>query len=56
MVYNLRVGQRLRQLERDGFMARTYHREMPVFQTLTEWSDEHLSDVRAAQRDYDRDR
>ncbi|MFI7708862.1 winged helix-turn-helix transcriptional regulator [Nonomuraea sp. NPDC049480] len=66
------LTERLRQLERDGFIARTYHREIPprveyemtalgqtlvpVFQALTTWSDEHLDDVRAAQRDYDRER
>ena len=26
---------------------------VPVFQALTAWSDEHLGDVQAAQRDYD---
>jgi DNA-binding HxlR family transcriptional regulator len=66
------LTERLRQLERDGLIARTYHREIPprveyeitalgqtlvpVFQTLTQWSEEHLDDVRAAQRDYDRER
>jgi DNA-binding HxlR family transcriptional regulator len=66
------LTERLRQLERDGFIARTYHRELPprveyemtalgrtlvpVFQVLTTWSDEYLGDVRAAQRDYDRER
>jgi DNA-binding HxlR family transcriptional regulator len=66
------LTERLRQLERDGFIARTYHREIPprveyettalgqtlvpVFQALTHWADEHLADVREAQRDYDRAR
>jgi DNA-binding HxlR family transcriptional regulator len=66
------LTERLRQLERDGFIARTYHREIPprveyemtalgktlvpVFRTLTKWSDKHLGDVRAAQREYDRER
>ena len=66
------LTERLRQLERDGLIARTYHREIPprveyemtalgqtlvpVFRTLTKWSEEHLDDVRAAQRDYDRER
>ena len=66
------LTERLRQLERDGLIARTYHREIPprveyemtplgqtlvlVFRTLTEWSDKHLDDVRAAQREYDRER
>ena len=66
------LTERLRQLERDGLIARTYHREIPprveyemtalgqtlvpVFQTLTQWSEKHLDDVRAAQRNYDRDR
>jgi DNA-binding HxlR family transcriptional regulator len=63
------LTERLRQLERDGLIVRTYHREipprveyemtalghtlLPVFRALTAWADEHLDDVRAAQRDYD---
>lgn len=63
------LTERLRQLERDGFVARTYHREIPprveyemtdlgqtlvpMFKTLTTWSEQHLDEVRAAQRDYD---
>lgn len=66
------LTERLRQLERDGFVARTYHRELPprveyemtalgrtlepVFAVLTTWSDEHLHDVRAAQHDDDWER
>ncbi|AZQ32845.1 transcriptional regulator [Streptomyces cyaneochromogenes] len=65
------LTERLRQLERNGLVARTYHREIPprveyemtalgqslvpVFRTLTAWSDEHLDEVQAAQRDYDRE-
>jgi DNA-binding HxlR family transcriptional regulator len=64
------LTERLRQLERDGLVARTYHREIPprveyettplgqtlvpVFQALTKWSDEHLAEVQSAQRGYDR--
>jgi DNA-binding HxlR family transcriptional regulator len=63
------LTERLRQLERNGFVTRTYHPEIPprveyemtalgrtltpVFQTLTAWSDEHLDEVHAAQRDFD---
>jgi DNA-binding HxlR family transcriptional regulator len=66
------LTERLRQLERDGFITRTYHREIPprveyemtalgkslvpVFRTLTKWSEMHLRDVHAAQREYDRER
>lgn len=66
------LTERLRQLQRDGLVDRTYHREMPprveyamtplgrtlvpVFQVLTTWSDEHLGEVRAAQLGYDRER
>jgi DNA-binding HxlR family transcriptional regulator len=66
------LTERLRQLERDGFVARAYYPEIPprveyemtplgqtlvpVFQALTIWSDHHLGDVQAAQRDYDRAR
>lgn len=66
------LTERLRQLERDGLITRTYHHEIPprveyemtdlgktlvpVFQTLSSWSDKHLEDVRAAQRSYDRER
>ena len=63
------LTQRLRQLERDGLVERTYHAEMPprveyestdlgqtlapVFQTLAAWSDRHLDAVVAARRNYD---
>jgi DNA-binding HxlR family transcriptional regulator len=63
------LSQRLRQLERDGLVTRTYHAEMPprveyettalgrsltpVFRTLARWSDEHLDEVVAARRRYD---
>lgn len=66
------LTERLRQLERDGFVARTYYPEMPprveyemtalgqtlvpVFQSLTTWSDQHLGEVQRARRVYDRDR
>jgi DNA-binding HxlR family transcriptional regulator len=63
------LTERLRRLERDGFVARRYHREMPprveyeitplgrtlvpVFRKLAAWSDQHLDKVQAAQRRYD---
>lgn len=63
------LTQRLRQLERDGLVERTYHPEMPprveyestelgrtlspVFQALTVWADSHLDEVAAARRRYD---
>jgi DNA-binding HxlR family transcriptional regulator len=63
------LTERLRQLERDGLVARTYHREIPprveyeitplgrtlipVFRRIAKWSDEHLADVHAAQHRYD---
>ena len=66
------LTERLRQLERDGFVARTYHREIPprveyeitalgrtlvpVFRQLAAWSDRHLDAVQAAQRRYDTER
>ncbi|HEX2314857.1 MAG TPA: helix-turn-helix domain-containing protein [Thermomonospora sp.] len=63
------LTERLRRLERDGLVTRTYHAEIPprveyeitdlgrslspVFATLAEWSDEHLPQVHAARRAYD---
>ncbi|MED7926771.1 helix-turn-helix domain-containing protein [Nonomuraea sp. LP-02] len=63
------LTQRLRQLERDGLITRTYHAEIPprveyeisdlgrtlspVFATLTQWSDVHLASVEAARHAYD---
>ena len=63
------LTQRLRQLERDGLVLRTYHPEVPprveyeitelgrslapVFATLTEWGAAHLSEVERARRDHD---
>ncbi|MFI0906548.1 winged helix-turn-helix transcriptional regulator [Streptomyces sioyaensis] len=63
------LTQRLRQLERDGLVIRTYHAEIPprveyeiselgrtlvpVFQTLAGWSDAHLPQVTAARQAYD---
>lgn len=63
------LTQRLRQLERDGLVIRTYHAEIPprveyetsdlgrtltsVFRSLTGWSDAHLPQVIAARRAYD---
>jgi DNA-binding HxlR family transcriptional regulator len=63
------LTQRLRQLERDGLVVRTYHPEVPprveyeitelgrslagIFASLNEWSDERMSDVEQARRRYD---
>lgn len=63
------LTQRLRQLERDGLVTRSYHAEIPprveyeisalgrtlgpVFAVLTDWSDAHLASVEAARRAYD---
>lgn len=63
------LTQRLRQLERDGFVTRTYHPEMPprveyevtalgrtlvpLFKLLAAWSEQHIEDVLEARRRYD---
>lgn len=63
------LTQRLRQLERDGLVGRTYHREIPprveyeisdlgrslapLFASLAQWSDGHLDQVEQARRAYD---
>ncbi|EFC81453.1 helix-turn-helix domain-containing protein [Parafrankia sp. EUN1f] len=63
------LTQRLRQLERDGLVARTYYAEIPprveyemtelalslvpVFETLVDWSEAHLHKVEQARRAYD---
>lgn len=63
------LTQRLRQLERDGLVVRTYHPEVPprveyeiselgrslapLFASLTEWSAENLEKVELARRAYD---
>ncbi|MDT0341841.1 winged helix-turn-helix transcriptional regulator [Streptomyces litchfieldiae] len=63
------LTQRLRQLERDGLVTRTYHPEVPprveyeiselgrslapLFASLAEWSDAHLDQVEQARRAYD---
>ncbi|MFI6818556.1 winged helix-turn-helix transcriptional regulator [Nonomuraea sp. NPDC050328] len=60
---------RLRQLERDGLVERTYHAEMPprveyattplarsltpVFDALATWSDAHLGQIATARERYD---
>ncbi|MEU1203878.1 helix-turn-helix domain-containing protein [Nocardia sp. NPDC005825] len=62
------LTQRLRQLERDGLVLRTYHAEVPprveyeisalgrslapLFATLAEWSV-HLDEVDRARQEYD---
>jgi DNA-binding HxlR family transcriptional regulator len=66
------LTERLRQLERDGLVSRSHYSEIPprveyemtalgqtlvpVFRTLSDWSDQHLVDVRAAQQEYDLER
>jgi DNA-binding HxlR family transcriptional regulator len=63
------LTQRLRQLERDGLVVRTYHPEVPprveyeisdlgrslgpLFATLATWADGHLDRVEQARHDYD---
>ncbi|WP_198961169.1 helix-turn-helix domain-containing protein [Pseudonocardia sp. MH-G8] len=66
------LTQRLRQLERDGLVLRTYHAEVPprveyeiselgrslapVFASLGVWSAAHLGEVEAARRVHDEGR
>ncbi|MFD0564063.1 winged helix-turn-helix transcriptional regulator [Kitasatospora saccharophila] len=63
------LTQRLRQLERDGLVIRTYHPEVPprveyeiselgltlapLFATLTTWSTTHLPEVERARTTFD---
>jgi len=63
------LTQRLRQLERDGMIVRTYHAEIPprveyeiselgrslapVFHQLAEWSGANLARVELARDEYD---
>ncbi|MEV7892075.1 winged helix-turn-helix transcriptional regulator [Streptomyces sp. NPDC002817] len=63
------LTQRLRQLERDGLVVRTYHAEVPprveyeiselgrslapLFAHLAEWSADHLDEVERARCAYD---
>lgn len=63
------LTQRLRQMERDGLVVRTYHPEVPprveyeiselgmslapLFHHLTEWWREHAGDVATARTGYD---
>jgi len=63
------LTQRLRQLERDGLVVRTYHPEVPprveyeisdlglslapIFAHLAEWAAANLPDVEEARRRYD---
>lgn len=62
------LAARLRQLEQDGLVERTYYPELPprveyeatalaatlspVFATLVKWSDDHLDEVNEARRRY----
>jgi DNA-binding HxlR family transcriptional regulator len=63
------LTQRLRQLERDGLVVRTFHAGVPpkveyeitdlgrslapVFASLVTWSTDHLREVEGARTDYD---
>ena len=63
------LTQRLRQLERDGLITRTYHPEVPprveyeitelgrslapLFASLMEWATANLNKVEQARRDHD---
>ncbi len=63
------LSQRLRQMERDGLLTRTYHPEVPprveyeitelgrslapLFASLVEWSSANLPRVQAARDDFD---
>src|SRR6201995_3500415 len=63
------LTQRLRQLERDGLVSRTYHPEVPprveyeitelgrslspLFAALSQWSSRHWDEVEAARGHYD---
>jgi DNA-binding HxlR family transcriptional regulator len=63
------LTQRLRQLERDGMITRTYHAEVPprveyeisdlglslapLFASLADWASESLDKVDLARQDYD---
>jgi DNA-binding HxlR family transcriptional regulator len=65
------LTQRLRQLERDGLIVRTYHPEVPprveyeiselgrslgpLFAHLAEWATTNLDKVERARHDYDTD-
>jgi DNA-binding HxlR family transcriptional regulator len=65
------LTQRLRQLERDGLVVRTYHPSVPprveyeiselgrslapLFAHLAEWADAHLDEVALARASYDAD-
>ncbi|WBB69162.1 helix-turn-helix domain-containing protein [Micromonospora sp. WMMD812] len=63
------LTQRLRQLERDGLVSRTYHPEVPprveyeitelgsslgpLFAHLADWANTHLDEVEQSRRTYD---
>ncbi|WP_329471120.1 helix-turn-helix transcriptional regulator [Streptomyces sp. NBC_01723] len=63
------LTQRLRRMERDGLVERTYHAEVPprveyeisdlgrslgpIFASLVEWSAENLPEVERARREFD---
>jgi DNA-binding HxlR family transcriptional regulator len=63
------LTQRLRQLERDGLVTRTYYPSVPprveyeiselglslapLFQPLAHWADDHLDEVDKARHSYD---
>lgn len=63
------LTERLRRLERDGLVTRTYHAEVPprveyettelaatlepTLRNLTDWAARHLDEVRSARRRFD---
>jgi DNA-binding HxlR family transcriptional regulator len=63
------LTERLRQMERDGLVVRTYHAEIPprveyeiselgrslapLFATLVEWSTANLEQVKKSRQDFD---
>jgi DNA-binding HxlR family transcriptional regulator len=65
------LTQRLRQMERDGLLVRTYHREVPprveyeisdlgrslapLFATLSRWSTANMAQIEQARLAYDAD-